>query len=202
MSSKATEEIKTPAPSAMTVAIVRPRSASVDTYERSYKERCSPDESPEPRSQRSHVAPSAASLISHEPLVDRTILADCLPQLFGGLLVRVLLRASRRTGHDVGPDAPCLPVVVGDLRVHGGQAPLGLLVGLARVGDEVALVQDVGDGPVRHLYGPLRIVYEDPLDLSPLLFIATAALVGERLDPPLYATATLPQFPLGLLLGA
>jgi hypothetical protein len=36
---------------------------------------------------------------------------------------------------------------------------------------------------VRHLYGPLRIVYEDPLDLSPLLLIATAALFGERLDP-------------------
>src|ERR687897_1564840 len=143
-----------------------------------------------------------ASLFSHEPLVDRAILADGLPQLFGGLLVRVLLRTPRRTGHDVGPDAPCLPVVVGDLRVHGGQAPLGLLVGLARVGDEVALVQDVEDGPVRHLYGPLRIVYEDPLDFSPLLFIATAALVGERLDPPLYTTATLPQFPLGLLLGA
>ena len=34
----------------------------------------------------------------------------------------------------------------------------------------------------------------------PLLLIATAALFGERLDPSLYATATLPEFPLGLLL--
>jgi hypothetical protein len=112
------------------------------------------------------------------------------------------LRAPGRTGHDFGPDAPRLPVVVGDIGVHGGQAPLGLFVGLARVGEEVALVQDVGYGPVRHLYRPLRIVYKDPLDLSPLLLIATATLFGERLDPPLYATATLPEFPLGLLLGA
>ena len=153
-----------------------PRSAGVKTYERPHKERGSPDEPPEPCSQRLHVAPSAASLFSHEPLVDRAILADGLTQLFGGLLVRVfLLRTPCRTGHDVGSDAPRLPVVVGDLWVHGGQVPLGLLVGLACVGDEVALVQDVGDGPVRHLYGPLRIVYKDPLDLSPLLFIATAA---------------------------
>src|SRR3712207_7319771 len=47
-----------------------------------------------------------ASLFSHEPLVDRAILADGLPQLFGGLLVRVFLHAPRRTCHDVGPDAP------------------------------------------------------------------------------------------------
>src|SRR5215211_5191451 len=40
------------------------------------------------------------------------------------------------------------------------------------------------------------------IDLSGLLLIATATLFGERLDPPLYATATLPEFPLGLLLGA
>jgi hypothetical protein len=55
---------------------------------------------------------------------------------------------------------------------------------------------------VRHLNGPLRIIYEDPLDLFPLLLIVSAALFGEWLDPPLYATATLPEFPLGLLLGA
>src|SRR5215217_141031 len=177
-----------------------PRSAGVDTYERPHKERNSPDKPPEPCSQRPHVVSSAASLFSHEPLVDLAILADGLPQLFGGLLVRVFLRAPCRTCHDVGPDAPRLPVIVSDIGVHGSQAPLGVLVGLARVGDEVALVQDVRDGPVCHLYGPLRIVYKDPLDLSPLLLIATAALFGERLDPPLYVTATLPEFPLGLLL--
>src|SRR5215210_8172422 len=146
--------------------------------------------------------PFVASLLCHEPLVDRTIFADGLPQLFGGLLVRPFVCAPDRTRHDFGPDAPRLPVVVGDVWVHGGQAPLDLFVGLARIGDEVALVQYVGDGPVRHLYGPLRVVYKDLLDLSPLFLIATAALFGERLDPPLHATTTLPEFPLGLLLGA
>src|SRR5215218_10290161 len=161
-------------------------------------ERCFSDERQNPVASIS----SAASLFMHEPLVDRTILADGLPHLFGGPLVRAFVRASGRTGHDFGPDAPRLPVVVGDIGVHGGQAPLGLLVGLTRVGDEVALAQDVGDGPVSHLYGSLRVVYEDSLDLSPLLFIATAALFGERFDSPLHAAAPLPEFPLGLFLGA
>src|SRR5919112_5087174 len=140
-------------------------------------------------------------LFHYEPLVDRTVLADSLPQLLGGLLVRPLIRTPGRTRHDVGPDTPRFPVIVGDLGVHGGQAPLGLLVGLAGVGDEVTFAQDVGDGPVSHLYRPLRIIDEDPLDLLPLLLVATPALFRERLKLPLHATATLPEFPLGLLLG-
>lgn len=99
----------------------------------------------------------------------------------------------------LGPDAARLAVVVG---VHGGQGLLGLLASLGRVGDEVALVQDVRDGPVGHLDGPLRVLHEDPLDLGPLLLVAGATLLGEWLHLPFHAPAPRPELPLGLLLGA
>jgi len=87
-------------------------------------------------------------LVPREPLVDRPVLADGLAHLFRGLLLRVLSRKPARAGEDVGADSPRLPVIVGDVRVHHGEAALGLLIALRRVGDEVALLQDLHDGTV------------------------------------------------------
>ena len=76
--------------------------------------------------------------------------------------------------------------------MHDGEAALGLLVALRWIGDEVALLKDLHYGPVGKLYGPARVVHEDPLDLVPSLLVAPPALLGERLHLPLYAPAALP----------
>src|SRR5918994_2172792 len=136
-----------------------------------------------------------------EPLVDGAVPADGLPQLFGGLLGG-FVRGLGRARYDLRPDAPRVPVVVGDVRVHDGQALFGLFIGLASVGDETTLGEEVGDGPVGHLYRPLRVIHKDPLDLRPLPLEAVAALIGERFYTPFHAAAALSQLPLGLLLGA
>ena len=81
-----------------------------------------------------------ASLTAHEPLVDHAVLADGLAQLFRGLLFRAPFRKPARASDDIGADMPGLPVVVGDIRVHHGEAALGLLLALGGVGDEVALL--------------------------------------------------------------
>src|ERR671916_1834165 len=126
-------------------------------------------------------------LAAHEPLVDRAVPADCLPHLLRGLLPRAPLGGPARD--DVGADAPGLPVVVGDVGVHDGEATLGLLIALGGVGEEVALLQDFHDGPVGQLDGPAGVVHEDPLDLAPALLVATPALLRERLHLPLYLPA-------------
>src|SRR5918998_1580510 len=141
-------------------------------------------------------------LPARDALVDRAVPADGLAELLRGLLARAPLREPADPGDDVGPDAPGLPVVVGDVGVHDGEAPLGLLVALGGVGDEVALLQDLHDGPVGQLDGPAGVVHEDPLDLAPALLVATPALLRERLHLPLYLPAALPELPLGLLFGA
>ena len=66
--------------------------------------------------------------------------------------------AAVRATDDIGADAPGLPIVAGDLWVDGGQGLLGLLILLGGVGDEVALVQEVGDDPVGELHGALGVL--------------------------------------------
>src|SRR5215217_3540781 len=144
----------------------------------------------------------AFGLTAHDPLVDHAIPLDALAELLSSLLLGALFRKPAHAGYDVGADATGLPVVIGDVRMHDGEAALGLLVALRGVGDEVALLQDLHDGPVGKLDGSARVVHEDPLDLVPPLPVAPPALLGERLYLPLDLPAALPEFPLGFLLGA
>src|SRR5215212_6528655 len=145
---------------------------------------------------------SLCALTTHDPLVDHAVPLDALAEFLRGLLLGALFRKPAHAGYDIGADAPGLPVVVGDVRVHDGEAAFGLLVALRGIGDEVALLQDLHDGTVGKLDGPARVVHEDPLDLVPPLLVAPPALLGERLHLPLYLPAALPELPLGFLLGA
>src|SRR5919202_1224392 len=140
------------------------------------------------------------SLSAHEPLVYRAVPADGLAHVLCGLLFRSFFGSP--ASDDVGADAPGFPVAVGDVRVHDGEAALGLLLALGRVRDEVALLEDLRDSTVGQLDGTSGIVHEDPLDLFPPLLVAPAALLGERLHLPLDPPTALPKLPLGLLLGA
>ena len=72
-----------------------------------------------------------------------------------------------RTRPEIGLNS----AIVSDIGVHDGEAALGLLVALRWIGDEVALLKDLHDGPVGKLYGPARVVHEDPLDLAPPLLV-------------------------------
>src|SRR5215211_7792355 len=128
---------------------------------------------------------SILHLTPYEPLVDRAVPADGLAQLLRGLPFRTLFRDS--ASDHVGADTPGFPVVVGDVRVHHGEA---------------AFLQDLRDGAVGQLYGPPRVVDEDALDLAPPLLVASLALLGERLYLALDLPTALPELPLGLLLGA
>src|SRR5918995_4708003 len=141
-------------------------------------------------------------LAARDALVDRTVFADGLSEFLRGLLARAPFREPADACDDVGADTPGLPVVVGDVGVHDGEAALGLLVALGRIGDEVALLQDLHDGSVGQLDGPPWIVHEDPLDLAPPLLVAHTALLRERLHLPLDLPAALSELPLSLLLGA
>src|SRR5919107_946477 len=146
--------------------------------------------------------PSLAPLILCQTLVDRAVLADDLPQLLRGLLVRACASALCRAGDDFGAGAAGLAVVVGDLRVRGSQAPLRLPVVLGRVGDQIALFEEVRDGPVGQLDGAFGVVHEDSLDLVHALLVAPTALVGEGFYLPLHTPPALPELPLRLFLGA
>src|SRR5918998_3971990 len=146
------------------------------------------------------TARAGGSLTPHEPLVDRAVLADDLAHLLRG--VHFGAPFGGPAGDDVGADAPGLPVVVCDVRVHYGEATLGLLIALRGGGDEVALLQDLRDGTVGQLDGPPRVVHEDLLDLAPPLLVMSPSLLRERLHLALDAPAAFPELPLGLLLGA
>src|ERR671917_90063 len=146
--------------------------------------------------------PSLAPLILCQTLVDRAVLADDLPQLLRGLLVRAFAGALSRPGDDFGAGAAGLPVVVGDLRVRGSQAPLRLPVVLGGVGDQVALFEEVRDGPVGQLDGAFGVIHEDSLDLVHALLVAPAALIREGFYLPLHTPPALPELPLRLFLGA
>src|SRR5215207_2543349 len=146
--------------------------------------------------------PSLAPLILCQTLVDRTVLADDLPQLLRGLLVRAFAGALSRAGDDSGAGAASLPVVVGDLGVRDSQAPLRLPVVLGGVGDQVALFEEVRNGPIGQLDGAFGVVHKDSLDLVHALLVAPAALVGERFYLPLHTPPALPELLLRLFLGA
>src|SRR5215213_193438 len=142
---------------------------------------------------------SIRHLTPYEPLVDRAVPADGLAQLLRGLPFCTLFRDS--ASDHVGADTPGFPVVVGDVRVHHGEAALGLLIALRGIRDEVAFLQDLRDGAVGQLYGPPRVIDEDALDLAPPLLVASLSFLGERLYLALDLPAALPELPLRLLLG-
>src|ERR687898_3222810 len=146
--------------------------------------------------------PSLAALILYQTLVDRAVLADDLPQLLRGLLVRAFASALSRAGDDFGAGAAGLTVVVGDLGVRCSQAPRRLPVVLGEVGDQVALFEEVRDGPVGQLDGAFGVVHEDSLDLAHALLVAPTALVREGFYLALHTPPALPELPLRLFLGA
>src|ERR671916_2057308 len=157
---------------------------------------------PPTKPQNAASSAPATGLPFHDALVHGPVPLDRLSQVLRGLLPGLVTRASCRPGYHVGPHAAGLAVVVGDVGVHGAQVLLRLLVALGGVRDEAALVEDVGDGAVGHLDGPLRVIHEDPLDLTPLSLEVLPPLVGEGLDVALHAPAPPPELPLGVLLRA